>query len=399
MLLVKKIRILVSQSDTATLEFMQAKCRGLYNWWIAKLKNGEPWKLYEAKKSLSASKQYDKELKYVYGKLLAEVYFRLEKAMAAFFRRVADGEKPGFPRFKPRHQFFTLKYPGAYLAVGDGKIILPTGGKGKEKKSENVVAHLTESPPPSFKEVAVTKDSRGRYYCCFVYETNSCPPSDNPTYLAIDLGIKTLVSGVNEQGRVYQIGGFKGYRWFNRQLDTIRAKRARCKKGSRRYYFLSKVYQLVAEKKRNKLVDSLHKASGLIAYKLAESAVVIGELSQRQMVRKSNNKFRNRAVFNDWGLYQFVVLLKYKCVKGGKSLHIISERDTSKTCSRCSHQQDMPLYKRTYHCPSCSLVMDRDTNSAINILMRFLARLAPHKLATVCGVLGVIQAIDTFTHV
>ncbi|GET39524.1 RNA-guided endonuclease InsQ/TnpB family protein [Microseira wollei] len=163
--------------------------------------------------------------------------------------------------------------------------------------------------------------------------------------------------------------------------------------------FLSKVYQLVAEKKRNKLVDSLHKASSLIAYKLAESAVVIGELSPRQMVSNSHNKFRNRAVFNDWGLYQFVEMLKYKCVLAGKSLHLISERDTSLTCSRCSHQQDMPLYKRTYRCPHCGNVMDRDTNSAINILLRFLARLAPHKLATVCGVLGVIQAIDTFTHV
>jgi putative transposase len=32
MLLSKKIKIEVSEQEAATLEFMQEKCRGLYNW-------------------------------------------------------------------------------------------------------------------------------------------------------------------------------------------------------------------------------------------------------------------------------------------------------------------------------------------------------------------------------
>ena len=31
-------------------------------------------------------------------------------------------------------------------------------------------------------------------------------------------------------------------------------------------------------------------------------------------------------------------------------------------------KQDMPLHKRQYECPHCSMSLDRDTNSAINIL-------------------------------
>jgi putative transposase len=85
MLLTKKIRLTISQADQKALEFMQAKCRGLYNWWIGKLRNNkEQWKLYWAKKSLQDSKRYDPELNQVYGKLLAEVYFRIDKAMQAF---------------------------------------------------------------------------------------------------------------------------------------------------------------------------------------------------------------------------------------------------------------------------------------------------------------------------
>ncbi len=86
-------------------------------------------------------------------------------------------------------------------------------------------------------------------------------PMRDDGIVAFDLGIKTLATGVNDQGRFYHIGGFKGYRWYNRQLDKIRSKRDKCKKKSRRYIHLSKVYKRVAERKRNKQKDCLHKAS------------------------------------------------------------------------------------------------------------------------------------------
>src|SRR5690348_6356285 len=41
MLLCTKIRLEVSSQDAATLEFMQGKCRGLYNWWVMRMRDGE----------------------------------------------------------------------------------------------------------------------------------------------------------------------------------------------------------------------------------------------------------------------------------------------------------------------------------------------------------------------
>ena len=407
MFLCKKIKIEVSQQDAEALEFMQAKCRGLYNWWVMRLRNGEHWNVNQIKKTLRESKQYDPELRFVYGKLLAEVYYRLDGAMQAFFRRVQAGETPGFPRFKPRHQFFTLCYPAMYLQVQDKTMVLPTGGGGNwgSKRYENIVAHLTEEPPDHFHEVAVSRDARGNYYCSFVYDDarqqedderkadnrrkkRTSRPLRTDGIVAFDLGIKTLATGVNDQGRFYHIGGFKGYRWYNKQLDKIRSKRDRCKKKSRRYLHLSRVYKRVAEKKRRKQRDCLHKASHLIAGTLAERAVVIGDLSQRQMVIKKHENetpkerrkrhIRNRLVYNDWGLYSFMQILEYKCLRFGKELFIISEHDTTKTCHVCKHKKDMPLWVRTYRCKNCGLVMDRDDNSAVNIYERFLARPGPH---------------------
>ena len=408
MLLCKKIKIEVSPGGADALEFMQGKCRALYNWWVLRLREGEHWNVYEAKKSLQASKEYDPELQQVYGKLLHEVYFRLDKAMQGFFRRVAAGENPGFPRLKPRHQFFTLCYPAMYLTnkIIGNTITLPTGGgRWGPKRYPDIVACLTEQPPEHFREVAVSRDACGNYYCSFVYddaeqreESKLCEgkrrkkrqprPLRESGVVAFDLGIKTLATGYSDQGRFYHIGGFKSYRWYNKQLDKIRSKRDRCKKKSRRYKHLSRVYKRIAEKKRRKQQDCLHKASHLIAHRLAERAVVIGDLSQRQMVRKKKEEeapkerrkrqIRNRMVYNDWGLYGFVQMLAYKCLRFGKELYIISERDTTRMCHVCKQKRDMPLWVRTYRCENCGLVMDRDENSAVNISQRFLARLGPH---------------------
>jgi putative transposase len=392
MLVTKKIKLEIRPQDTEALEFMQAKCRGLYNWWVMRLRNGEKWSVNRAKESLQDSKVYDPDLRFVYGKLLQEVYFRLDKAMQAFFKRVLEGDKKaGFPRVKRRHQFFTLCYPAMYIQVVGNTVILPTGGgkrAGIPKRYPNIVARLAEEPPPHFREVAVSRDGRGDYYCSFVSEQSEETPDYKGRVVAFDLGIKTLAVGVTDQGRFYHVGGFKGYRWYNKQLDNIRSKRDKCQKKSRRYIHLSQVYKRVSQRKRNKQHDCLHKASHLIAHRLAERAVVIGDLSQRQMVikkqeqetrqQRSKRKLRNRLVYNDWGLSRFVQMLEYKCLLYGKELHIISERDTSKQCHVCKRKQNMPLWKRTYRCPNCGLVMDRDENSAVNIYQRFVARRGPH---------------------
>lgn len=388
MLLCTKIRLQVSETDAQALEFMQGKCRGLYNWWVMRLRDGEPWPGWAAaKRTLQASKDHDPELRQVYGKLLHEVYFRLDKAMAAFFRRVKAGETPGFPRVRPRHAFFTLCYPAMYVQVEGNTLSLPTGGGGKTgipKQYATIEARLSEPAPGDYREVAISRDACGHYYASFISEHPDAPTPQDNAVLAIDLGTKTLATGVTTQGRVFHIGGFKGGSWYNRQLDKLRAKRDRCQKKSRRYIKLSQTYQRVSARKRNKQIDCLHKASSLIAYRLVARTVVIGDLSQRQMVTKAHhekqkkNQRLHRAVFNDWGLYRFAHMLEYKCVHAGKTLHRLDERYTSKDCSVCGSRQDMPLWKRTYRCGTCGLVMDRDENSAVNILQRFLARLGPH---------------------
>src|ERR1051326_9041677 len=72
----------------------RAECRGLYNWRVMKLRAGERWNWKAAKKPLAESREFAPSIDQVYGKRLSEVYFRLDRAMQAFFKRVAAGSRP-----------------------------------------------------------------------------------------------------------------------------------------------------------------------------------------------------------------------------------------------------------------------------------------------------------------
>lgn len=68
--------------------------------------------------------------------------------------------------------------------------------------------------------------------------------------------------------------------------------------------------------------------------------------------------------------YEFYRQIEYKCLWNNIKF-IIADRfyPSSKTCSRCSAiKKDLKLSDRTYICPECGLVIDRDKNASINLM-------------------------------
>ena len=67
-------------------------------------------------------------------------------------------------------------------------------------------------------------------------------------------------------------------------------------------------------------------------------------------------------------LGEFRRQLTYKCKWNGIELILAPQNyPSSQLCSNCGHKQLMPLNKRTYECPDCGMVMDRDINAAKNL--------------------------------
>ena len=72
----------------------------------------------------------------------------------------------------------------------------------------------------------------------------------------------------------------------------------------------------------------------------------------------------------EMGFYDFIRILEYKCNELGIEL-IKADRfyPSSKTCSHCGCiNKGLKLSDRTFICPECGFVIDRDYNAAINLM-------------------------------
>ena len=68
-------------------------------------------------------------------------------------------------------------------------------------------------------------------------------------------------------------------------------------------------------------------------------------------------------------LREFRRQIEYKAVWNGIEIVVAGKfYPSSKTCSACGYvKKDLKLSDRTYKCPSCEFVIDRDYNAAINL--------------------------------
>ena len=110
-------RLYPTRKQAATLQWALDRCRELYNAALAERKEayrmaGRSISYYEQKRDLVEIKtDIRPEYKDIASHVLQDVILRVEKAYKAFFRRVKNGEKPGFPRFKGRNWYDSFCYP------------------------------------------------------------------------------------------------------------------------------------------------------------------------------------------------------------------------------------------------------------------------------------------------
>src|SRR5690625_2126176 len=112
-------------------------------------------------------------------------------------------------------------------------------------------------------------------------------------------------------------------------------------------------------------------------YKIANKrinfdAVIIEDLDMKGMSQALN--FGKSVHDNGWGM--FTNFLEYKLKEQGKQLVKIDKWfPSTKKCSCCGTEKEIPLSERVYKC-SCGFVLDRDHNSAINVKKEGLRLLA-----------------------
>jgi putative transposase len=83
----------------------------------------KPMSFYGQKRDLVDIKEERPEYQEIASHVLQDVLHRLDKAFSAFFRRIRNGETPGYPRFKGRNRYNSFTYPDGAGWKFDGQFL------------------------------------------------------------------------------------------------------------------------------------------------------------------------------------------------------------------------------------------------------------------------------------
>lgn len=279
----------------------------------------------------------------------------LYKAYRNFFR--APG-KVGFPKFKSkqgRQSYRTSRFE----IVDEHHVKLPKLGVVKARVSHSIEGRILSA--------TVKQVPSGKYFvtvCCT--DVPKLQLLKTSKVVGIDLGIKTEIVCSNE--RIFESP--KAYGKAQHKLAREQRKLSRKQKGSANYAKQKRKVALCHEKIANQRKDFTNKATTAL---VNENQVICAEtLNVKGMVK--NRRLAKSVADAAFG--EILQQLAYKCEwRGRKFVQVSMWYPSSKTCSCCGHIQNMPLQKRTYRCPSCGMVMNRDLNAAKNILTEGLRML------------------------
>jgi putative transposase len=126
-----KYKLQPTAEQEGTMELVVRRCRELYNAGLQERR--EAWRMWHATITLAGQsaqlpdiKEARPEYQDIHSQVLQDVLTRLDRAFAAFFRRVKQGETPGYPRFKSssRYDSFTYKQFGNGATLDNGFLVL-----------------------------------------------------------------------------------------------------------------------------------------------------------------------------------------------------------------------------------------------------------------------------------
>ena len=282
----------------------------------------------------------------------------LGQAFQHFFRRVKQGGKPGYPRFKKKgvHDAFRADNgpPEAgkdAVRVEGKRVRLPKIGWVRMREEVRFKGQI--------KSVVVSRRA-DRWYAAFAVETEDLPHASRKSHggaTGVDLGVSylaTLSDGTRITGPKPHAALLKRLRRESRQLSRKRKGSANWRKA---VFRIARLHARIA----NIRTDALHKLTTRLV--LDYDLIGIEDLNVRGM---SRNRHLARALM-DQAFSEFRRQLEYKAVLYGVQI-VVADRffPSSKTCCLCGAVRDMPLHKRVYRC-ACGNEMDRDVNAAINL--------------------------------
>ncbi|MFX1286818.1 MAG: RNA-guided endonuclease InsQ/TnpB family protein [Promethearchaeota archaeon] len=382
-----KFTVIPTYKQEEVLRELSETCRLLYNHALAERKylydtHNHCVTYREQQNALPQLKKLFPRYNQVYSKVLQMTLKKLDAAYKSFFELLKRGDHTAHPpTFRGKDYFFTLCYNQSGFTITKKTIRF---SHKHPSKTELIFPVPFDFSTHIIKQVEIFQDHYDkRFYLVVTFNHEDPPFIDNGLYQAFDLGT-TKHTAINMHGKFLESTVKRPDNYWEPKIRSLQRRKDHCKQGSRRHRLFTQRLATIKRKCRNQTRDWQHKQSINLLRNTKARTIIVGDLSPKQMIAHKKNgkmpekrKFQksiNRGVHNTGHLGRFIELLTYKAKKIGKRVTVIDERDTTKTCSVCGHIKEwMALSERIYHCEVCEIVLDRDQNSAINIMKRFLS--------------------------
>jgi putative transposase len=199
----------------------------------------------------------------------------------------------------------------------------------------------------TWKSGCFAQDAVGDWWLCLPVERQVLQSVAPKEAVGIDLGLKDIAA--TSDGDKLEAGHF--YR--NIEQKIAMAQRRGHKRQAKR------LHRTAARRRK----DALHKFSRKIVSQY--QTIKIGDVSSLKLAK---TRMAKSVLDAGWGILK--AQLHYKGQQAARSVIIVNERDSTRTCSHCKALTgptglDM-LVVRTWVCSACGVTHDRDVNSARN---------------------------------
>jgi len=195
------------------------------------------------------------------------------------------------------------------------------------------------------------QDVVGDWWLCLPTQISVEPTVAPNETVGIDLGLKD--TAVTSDADRLEAGQF--YRGIERKI--AQAQRRGHKRQAKR------LHRQAANRRRN----ALHQFSRKVVNQYQQ--IVVGDVSSSQLAK---TRMAKSVLDAGWGMLKG--FLDYKSQQAARSFEVVSEQQTSVTCSACGSLSGPRgvngLIVRQWECVDCGESHDRDVNAARNILRR-----------------------------
>ena len=337
-------------------------CRQTYNNLLAEFDSWDNISKYELQSIIPNLKICDSRLKRVYSKTLQYENYRLFSSLKALSKRKKKGYKVGRLRFKGKGWFKTFTYNQS------GFKLIQTGKRCQIlhlSKIGNILIRCHRNIKGKIKQVTVKHMQSGKWFAS-VTEERKEEIKQQPInkIVGIDVGLTDTAWDSDNN----KIANPRHLKKKAEKLAHLQRKMSRKKKRSinrnRWRIRLARQY----EKLVNSREDFLHKLSRY--YIDNYDAIAMEDMPIPNMV---HNHLAKSILDSCWGkLRQYI---SYKAENAGKLYIPVDYKGTTQRCSQCGAIVTKNLSEREHKCPNCGFEVQRDYNSALEIIKLCLQKI------------------------